>query len=40
MQKTAILYCEADTAVLATQTKLFNKAGYAVVPIEGRAAMG
>ena len=39
MQKTAILYCEADAAVLATQTKLFNKAGYAVVPIEGRAAM-
>jgi DNA-binding NtrC family response regulator len=39
MQKTAILYCEADAKVLSTQTKLFNKAGYAVVPIEGRAAM-
>ena len=39
MQKTAILYCEADGAVLSTQTKLFKKAGYAVVPIESRAAM-
>jgi DNA-binding NtrC family response regulator len=39
MSKTAILYCEADEKVLSTQTKLFNKAGYAVVPIEGRAAM-
>ena len=39
MQETAILYCEADANVLSTQTKLFNKAGYAVVPIEGRAAM-
>ena len=39
MQKTAILYCEADAKVLSTQTKLFNHAGYAVVPIEGRKAM-
>jgi DNA-binding NtrC family response regulator len=39
MSKTAVLYCEADTNVLSTQTKLFNKAGYAVVPIQGRAAM-
>jgi DNA-binding NtrC family response regulator len=39
MRKTAILYCEADLKVLSTQTKLFNQAGYAVVPIEGRAAM-
>jgi DNA-binding NtrC family response regulator len=39
MSKTAILYCEADAKVLSTQTKLFNQAGYAVVPIEGRAAM-
>jgi DNA-binding NtrC family response regulator len=39
MRKTAILYCEADLKVLSTQTKLFNKAGYAVVPIEGRTAM-
>ena len=39
MQKTAILYCEADASVLSTQTKLFNQAGYAVVPIKGRAAM-
>ena len=39
MQKTAILYCEAEATVLSTQTKLFNKAGYAVVPISGRAAM-
>jgi len=39
MSKTAILYCEADAKVLSAQTKLFNQAGYAVVPIEGRAAM-
>ena len=39
MSKTAILYCEADAKVLSTQTKLFNQAGYAVVPIEGRPAM-
>ena len=39
MRKTAILYCEADLKVLSTQSKLFNKAGYAVVPIEGRTAM-
>jgi DNA-binding NtrC family response regulator len=39
MSKTAILYCEADANVLSTHTKLFNKAGYAVVPIQGRAAM-
>ena len=39
MSKTAILYCEADAKVLSTQTKLFSQAGYAVVPIEGRAAM-
>lgn len=39
MSKTAILYCEADEKVLSTQTKLFNRAGYAVVPILGRPAM-
>ncbi len=39
MSKTAVLYCEADATVLSTQTKLFTKAGYAVVPILGRAAM-
>ncbi len=39
MSKTAILYCEADAKVLSTQSKLFNQAGYAVVGIEGRAAM-
>jgi DNA-binding NtrC family response regulator len=39
MSKTAMLYCEADADVLSTQTQLFNKAGYAVVPIQGRAAM-
>jgi DNA-binding NtrC family response regulator len=39
MSKTAILYCEADAKVLSTQTKLFANAGYAVVPILGRAAM-
>ena len=39
MSKTAILYCEADADVLSAQTRLFNQAGYAVVPIQGRAAM-
>ncbi len=39
MEKTAILYCEADERVLSAQTKKLNKAGYAVVPILGRAAM-
>ena len=39
MSKTAILYCEADADVLSAQTRLFSKAGYAVVPIQGRAAM-
>ncbi len=39
MRKTAVLYCEADLKVLSTQAKLFNKAGYAVVPVEGRTAM-
>lgn len=39
MSKTAILYCECDADILSAQTKLFSKAGYAVVPIQGRAAM-
>ena len=39
MSKAAILYCEADASVLSTQTRVFNHAGYAVVAIQGRAAM-
>ncbi len=39
MTKTAILYCEADEHVLSEQTRMLNQAGYAVVPILGRAAM-
>ncbi len=39
MSKIAVLYCETDPAVLSTQTQLFTRAGYAVVPILGRKAM-
>ncbi len=39
MSKIAVLYCEADPATLSAQTKLFTKAGFAVVPILGRTAM-
>jgi DNA-binding NtrC family response regulator len=39
MRKTAVLYCEADLKLLSAQAKLFGKAGYAVVPVEGRIAM-
>ncbi|MDT8070399.1 MAG: hypothetical protein ROO76_19715 [Terriglobia bacterium] len=33
-----MLYCENDAAVLAAQSKTFERAGYAVECIQGRAA--
>ncbi len=34
----SILYCENDTGVLKEQTKMFERAGYAVECAQGRAA--
>ena len=34
----SILYCENDAAVLKEQSKMFERAGYAVQCVQGRAA--